>query len=938
MSGKHEAARGRPYRPAADSTPETTRSRARVAAGWRRLTGSASATAVGFCLLACACAVVAVAGPRASAQVRTNAFRQLAAATPAIDKTVVGTLDANSLGAALSQGTALTELVGQTQLHLAEGDLRHNLAAAMPLAGPGSDWSGLTTPYSGFIDHSSAVGTDNTQLELAYRDNLSKNVRVLAGSLPSGAPVPGPAVTVQMAITAATAKRFNLGVGSRVTLPDTGITLTVTGIVAPVAPGGPFWGIDRILAAPVVVMPQLGEPYWQGGAFVPAGALAALESRFNPSDIQLTWVFGAAIDHLTAAQAVSLAQSVPGALATAGQLFFRAAHNLATANLTTGVSSLLGEFAAQNSAVGNVLDLMSVSLAVVGAAVVLLAAWLMAEKRREEFAVLRARGASRRQLATAALLGSAIAALPGAAIGIAAAVRLTPGAGSPLAWWLAGLTILAALAGPALITIRLHRGYAGMTRPDRSPGRLASMRRLIVECGLVLGSVGGLIVLRDQGVGPTGADLYASAAPILMAVPVAIVLLRLYPVLVRPLLGLASRRSGVTAFLGLARAARVSATAVLPAFAMVLALTLVSFAGMVRGAVIRGEVGEAWQQAGAEAVISVPGAISAAQQRAIAAVPGVTRTALTSVTTATQGFSGPSLAVLVADPAGYAALLAATPLRKAPSSFRGWHPSPVAEPAGTVAVLASDGLARQLGHGAVGLILQGGVREQIHVVGIAPGLTAVLGVGGQTLDGYVVLPRSALNAGGQAALSSSMLLVAGAGLDDRALTAAVARLRLRGAHVTLRSQLLTALEQAPLQHGSYALLALGGDAAAVGCLLVLLLTLMLSAQSRQMTLARAATMGLSTAQGRWLTLVEALPQILSVLIGGLICALALVPLVGPTLGLAVFTGSTAAVPVRIEPLWLTATAIGLLVLAMATLTGQTVLASRQAPRSLRMGG
>ena len=49
-----------------------------------------------------------------------------------------------------------------------------------------SDWDGVTTPFTGFIDQSRAVGTDTTLLELAYRDNLGKNVRLVAGSLPAG--------------------------------------------------------------------------------------------------------------------------------------------------------------------------------------------------------------------------------------------------------------------------------------------------------------------------------------------------------------------------------------------------------------------------------------------------------------------------------------------------------------------------------------------------------------------------------------------------------------------------------------------------------------------------------------------------------------------------------------------------------------------------------
>ncbi len=230
------------------------------------------------------------------------------------------------------------------------------------------------------------------------------------------------------------------------------------------------------------------------------------------------------------------------------------------------------------------------------------------------------------------------------------------------------------------------------------------------------------------------------------------------------------------------------------------------------------------------------------------------------------------------------------------------------------------------------------MQERVQVVGIAPAMSSVPAISGASSSGVVVLPRSALNGAALAELSPDAVLIGGTDVDAGALTAAVTRWQVNGTQVTLRSNLQKALARAPLQRGAYRELMVGGAAAAVGCLLVLLLTLMLSAQSRQMTLARATTMGMSMAQGRWLTLIEALPQILSVVIGGVICAVALVPLVGPTLGLAVFTESTSAVPVRVEPLWLTVTAIGLLILAIATLTGQTALASRRAPRSLRIGG
>jgi putative ABC transport system permease protein len=912
MSGKGPAASG------------PARLTGRVAHGWRRLTGSASGTAIAFGVVTLACALAAVVGPRASAQLRTSAFKQLVASAPALDKTIVGTIDTGSLAGGVQSQVGAAEV---TQL---QADLRGKLAKKVPLAPARSDWASLTTPFSPFADNSPAVAAGvATQFELVYRQALSRNVRVLAGSLPAGVAQRGGATVVPVAITAATARRYDLKVGSRVPLPGT-IMLQVTAIVAPVSARSPFWQFDPILADPVLVRPMNALPYWQGGAFVPAAAMPALTNTFSPDDTQLTWVFGLALGHLTGTQAISLAQSLPQILGTAGTLGGVGNAPITNVTLTSGATSLVGTFAADDGAVGNVLDLMTVSLAVVGAAIVLLVAWLMAEKRRAEFAVLRARGASRRQLAVAALWGSVVAAGPGVAVGIAAGLALTAGAQAQLAWWLAGGTVVVAVAGPVLITIRMHRGYAGATRPDRPVRRITSVRRLVAEVTLVAGAAGGLIVLRHIGAGQSGGDLYASTAPVLVAVPVAIILLRLYPLLLRPLLLLASRRPGVTAFLGLARAARVSATAVLPAFAMVLAFSLVSFAGMVRGAVVRGEVAQSWQQTGADAVVSVPNALSTAEQRAVAAVPGVQSTLAIGVTTGAKGSMG-GFSAVVADPARYSALLAAEPLTPAPASFAHWHSSSAVQ---AVPVLASADLAARLGRAPFVLELQDYQKIPVYVAGFAPAMSGVISVSGGFTRGYVVLPRSALH--GYAPPASS-LLVTGPDLDSRALLRAVSKWHVPGSDVALRSRFLAALEQAPLEHDAYSELAFGGYAAAVGCLLVLLLTLLLSAQSRELTLARSATMGMSAAQARWLSLIEALPQILAVLVGGLICALALAPLVGPALALSVFTGSPAAVPVRVEPAWLTGAAIGLLVLAIATLTGQTVVAGRRVARSLRMG-
>ncbi len=890
----------------------------RAGARWRTLTGSAAAAAVGLGLLVCLCTLLAVVGPRAFAQSRTGAFRQLVATAPATDKAVIGSVSDASLGVADPLGLNAGQIERTKRL------LAGNLLG-LPLSPAAADWSSLTTPVLAVTGYgSSAMAALPPKLELSYRDALARNVRVITGRLPGGKAGRGPTMILQAAVTEATAHRFGLRVGSRLQLPGTSIVLAVTAIVQPRDPAAPFWTVDQLVAAPQLQDPLTHHPYWLGGVFIPADAVAALQSQLNAGAAQVTWMFPLAVGKLTAAQATQLQSTLAGALATAGHITVGGGQGgvpiPVVITLTSDTGQLIASFEADAAAAGSVLDLFSVSLAVLAAVVVLLGGWLVAEQRRQDFAVLRARGASRRQLALAVLRGTAVLAVPAAAAGTALAVALTPSGSVALSWWLAGLVLLAALAGPVVITVRMHRGYAATVRPDQPPGRLPAARRLVIEAGLVLCAAGGLLVLRARGGGASG-DVYASAAPVLLAVGVAVVVLRVYPPLVRGVLRLTSQRAGPTAFLGLARAARTSASATLPAFAMVLALALVSFGGMVRSAVLRGEVAASWQQAGADAVISEPAAVSAPLQRAVAAVPGVQQLAAVGVTTASAA-GGRQFFVLAVDPGQYAALLAGAPLPQPPPEFTA--PATV----GAVPALASPSLAAQLSHGPVAVLV---ADRSLHarVVGKAASMSAISDLSGE----FLVLPRQAL---GDAAPLSNTLLVRGAGLNDAALRAAVARYGPGGA-VVFRSGLLAGLAGAPLQHGAYLALGLGAAAAACCCLLVLLLSLLLSASSRRLALARMATMGLSAGQARLLGVVELLPELVAVLAGGLACAVALVPLTAPALSLSVFTGSGGSVPVRVDPAWLAAAGGGLVVLAIVILTGQTLLTDRNAARSLRMG-
>ena len=420
--------------------------------------------------------------------------------------------------------------------------------------------------------------------------------------------------------------------------------------------------------------------------------------------------------------------------------------------------------------------------------------------------------------------------------------------------------------------------------------------------------------------GAAGSGIYPDLAPVLVAVPAVLLVMRLYPLAVRGLLRLSARRAGATGFLALARAARAPAGTALPLFALVLALALAAFSGMVRAAVTRGDVAASWQTTGADAVINATaarGALTPAARHAITAVPGVRRATAVRVTSWTLPGQQAAQAVAV-DPASYAALVASTP--SAPVRSR--QLSVLETPPGRSAPGRRGGRARltvgrhrarpryrdarrdpraRLAAGA----RRGGHRQ--HPGAARQPLVPAHGVPGAAAAGQPAQPTMMLLTGG----------VSGPGL------AAAIRRTVPGARLTLRSAALAALSGAPLQHGAFVLLGASAAAAAGFSLAALVAGLALGAAERRQTLTRLAAMGLGAAQARRLVLLEQAPALLAAAVAGTACALVLPALTASSLDLSVFTGSSATVPVRPDLVTLAIPVAGLALLAGAAATAAT---------------
>jgi putative ABC transport system permease protein len=902
----------------------------RLRAAWVTLTGTGAAASVAFGLLVFASVLASLAIPRASVGLRDHALQRVITAAPPGPRIVLGTVAEPGM-------TDVNDEVVASDIAAVGTSLRAQLTAGgVPLAASPPAWSGLTTGYTPVSGTAPAAGYGQPQFEMTYSAALASYSRVVAGRLPASISFVGKRGVAQAAVTTATAARFGLRVGSQ--LNAGAFQLVITGIIQPADPAAAFWSLDSLAAKPTLTPGTSSKsPYWTGVVFVGPAALPLLESGLNPDAMFVSWAYPVALAQVTAGQAGGLAASVGSLVSSGATVAAPGIGGPVMVSVTSQVPSILSPFVSQESAVTPVLELLYVSLAVLGAVVVLLGARLVAQRRAAELTLMRARGASLYQLGWLVLRASAVIAGVAGAAAVALAVGLTFGDGDPLGWWLAGAVIAVTLVGPVLVSVGPQRVAAPVGgRPvRRAGGRRRAARRIVIETALVTAAVGGLAVLRSQGLGPANSGLYSSAAPVLVAIPVAVVVLRCYPFLARALARIAGRSRGVVAFVGLARATRTPPGTVLPSFALVLVLSMVAFPAMVTGAEARSQVAASWQQVGADAIVAAPSGavISAALQRQVSSVPGVVATAAVVV----EGGSLPNgneLSVVFVDPASYAAVVDQAPGPPFPLAALSEPGQPGTAGGGQAAVATAD--AAQLFAAASSPAARTGPVDLTVGSGasaIAVRLAGQVGGVPGVAPPAVVVPLQAL---GPSPPGPDLMLVAGPHLDVVQLSAVVGR-ALPGGSVTSRAAALVALTTAPVPHAAQAALTQGVVAAAGFGVLILLLSLLLTARTREMTLAFLATMGLRRWQAELLLAAETLPPVLAAAIGGIACAWLLAPLVGPALNLAAFSGSGTAVAVTPAVVPLVACAAGLVLAALLVLAVQAVITyHRGSTRALRI--
>lgn len=964
----------------------------------RRLLGTGMAVGVVLAAVAGLCAFGALALPSAGVQTADRTLRPELADAPVLDHDVFGTGDWADLTRDYSANPGLEAAFGETgtltdgQLGAPMNSTRALLADRGVALNPSDDWYGLTTQlYSWDVqlppDNRGYYWPDSS--EMLYRNDLTSQAKLVAGSWPdsdTAAVQPNgqgdSAALFQVAITTATAYRLGLGLGEDIGIgqqfgPHGGLPIEaqITGIIAPDDPSDPFWSYDALSVNPQVVfhpapgnfiaptplaappgydfaapgpplkpVPEFNDEGggWESAFYIGPGEMTDLQSVVGVStQLRVQFGIGLTTSGVHAPDAQQLADSLTAVQGEASTLpLDEPGASPYEVLLTGGPLSLLQSFLAQWHAVSAVLSLASTALSALAAAIVLLCAFLMDERRAAELALRRARGGGLRHLLVTAVGGSAALTVPAVVVGVVAARLLVPSPDPGPPWTRMAVVLLGAVGVPALLILRHRRPSVIVGRgSERPPSRKSRQRRLVLGTLVLVVTAGGVAALR--GYGTAQSDLLVDLAPLLLTAPIAIALAFVVPRLVRLLARASAPRPGAVAFLALARAARGPSGGLVSAFVLVLALSTVAIGAGVRSTVLAAENQSSWNTAGADASVQSGSGYTPTMISQLAGVRGVTATTAVhrDVESATAAMSAP-YTVLFVDPAAYAAITAGTPGPQLPPGLPENAPAASASASGSaVPAVFSSTMLGLLGSQTTALTVFSNRTLSVHPIASVSATAAIPGT--STGAAFVIVPLWAAQQIKGAAVqlpAPEQVLLRGSDLNGTELSALADHL-VPDSVVQTRAADLAALTGSPLQQGSFRLLELDLLAALICCSMVLLAGLALGSRSRELTLARLSAMGLSRRQSTTLVIVEQVPALVGALLGGVGCALLTTVVLGTSFDLSAFTAVQGLpLPLGSDPGALAAAGAGVTLLAVLTLAGHTVLAYRRGiTATLRIG-
>lgn len=466
-----------------------------------------------------------------------------------------------------------------------------------------------------------------TDLILGFDPHLSTRVRIVDGEMPPATTtlINGAVVTLPIVLSAAGAKAAEWKVGESRGYGS--ITATLSGTFEAVDPNDPYWshvvagltpttiphGPERVVAVQAFADPASWQPVIAGGLAVRTNVWFSANPSGNFSLI--------AAD---VAQQARAFVSHPQSLTSDESAFL--GDVASRFEFSTRMPDLIDKSVARNSVtLQSFITVLSGPLGVL-IALLVLAARLFAGRLEPTMRLVVARGATSRQARVMSMTAVLVVALPAAIVAaIAATIVGALMTGAALS--------IATVALPIVVSILIAAFAAGLVGMTVAPftGAGGSRARIIAEAALVALAAASILLVagRPEAVptarGASSAppiDLLLAAQPTLLALVGAVVVLRLYPILLVKAQRLSKRSRGVVSFLGVAGAARRPPGGAVTALAVIVGLSIAVFSGALLSTLQRGIDDASIERVGSDLTVEST-QILADDIETMRAVPGI---------------------------------------------------------------------------------------------------------------------------------------------------------------------------------------------------------------------------------------------------------------------------------------------------------------------------
>jgi len=396
---------------------------------------------------------------------------------------------------------------------------------------------------------------------------------------------------LEIAISQDAATKLSLQVGDVMDYPNS--PLVVTGIYEVDDPDDPYWVRAYPFRTTTLVRTDSGGMIGTASVYIDPMSAIGLQPRIQSAEVY-AW-YPANVASARYAEAPVLLEQVRQ-IASLGESLYSGE----PLTFQTSVGGVLEGVIARVVAVTALLSLVASAPLGVVFAVLSLGVQAVIGRRRLALQLAAARGASTTGLRAVMLLEGALVALPTSAIALVLAALLVPADVGPDATI---VPLIVALATPALFVASTSAAGQVSRRFDLSP-RSRSRVRWVVEVTVVALAGLGLFLLARRGLlaasGSVGVDPLLVGMPLLLALAVSVLALRLFPLPVLAIGRGALRRRGAVGMLGASRAAREPSTGFAAMLAIIVGVAAAIFALVMAGTVSTGLERSARETVGAD--------------------------------------------------------------------------------------------------------------------------------------------------------------------------------------------------------------------------------------------------------------------------------------------------------------------------------------------------